>query len=269
MKDLFQHWPEVEGPVRKARRVCALTDFDGTLTPIVARPEDVVLSEAARRILRELASAPRAIVGVVSGRALSDVCDRVGVPGLWYVGNHGFEWRTPSGEEKKFYDEEEVRLIARIGEALVGAAAEFPGALVENKGPIVTLHFRRVQESLRTRIERTFSDVVDRFRPGISVTKGRMVLEVRPRSSRNKGIAVRQIVRDLPSGSFTLYFGDDETDRDVFRFLKGRGSSVQVGDEPVGGADYSLADPEGVLEVLGRVNSILRAAAKSGEHSQA
>lgn len=259
MKDLFQHWPEIERPLGGARCVCVLTDFDGTLTPIVARPEDAVLPEESRGLLSDLAAAPRAVVGVVSGRALKDLLDRVGVPGLWYVGNHGFEWRTPAGEEKKFYDDNETRLIAQIRDDLVGATAAIPGAFVEDKGPVATLHFRRVEENLWPRIERTFSDVVLRYRPRISVTKGRMVLEVRPRSSRNKGVAVRQIVRDLPSGSFTFYFGDDVTDRDVFRYLKGRICSVQVGDEPPGGADYSLAGPAEVLEALRRVNLILRA----------
>jgi len=80
-----------------ARRstVALFLDYDGTLTPIVPSPEDAQLSEAARQALEQAARTPNLDIVIVSGRALADVQQRVGVPGLTYVGNHGFEIEGP------------------------------------------------------------------------------------------------------------------------------------------------------------------------------
>src|SRR3989449_9819007 len=80
-----------------ARRatVVLFLDYDGTLTPIAARPEDARLSEAARQTLDQAARTPNLDIVIVSGRALADVRDMVAVPALTYVGNHGFEIEGP------------------------------------------------------------------------------------------------------------------------------------------------------------------------------
>ena len=68
-----------------------LLDYDGTLTPIVARPEIAILPDEARRSLEELAENERFVVGVVSGRELAELEGLVAIPGLIYAGNHGLE----------------------------------------------------------------------------------------------------------------------------------------------------------------------------------
>src|SRR5256712_8737793 len=80
-----------------ARRstVALFLDYDGTLTPSAARPEDARLSEAARQTLDQAARTPNLDIVIVSGRALADVRDMVAVPALTYVGNHGFEIEGP------------------------------------------------------------------------------------------------------------------------------------------------------------------------------
>nr|NIP73230.1 trehalose-phosphatase [Gammaproteobacteria bacterium]NIR30345.1 trehalose-phosphatase [Gammaproteobacteria bacterium]NIR98189.1 trehalose-phosphatase [Gammaproteobacteria bacterium]NIT63856.1 trehalose-phosphatase [Gammaproteobacteria bacterium]NIV20860.1 trehalose-phosphatase [Gammaproteobacteria bacterium] len=77
------------------KRPCLFLDYDGTLTPIVARPELAVLSEALRDTLRRLAR--RAMVAVISGRDLQDVRERVGLSELYYAGSHGFDIAGPAG----------------------------------------------------------------------------------------------------------------------------------------------------------------------------
>jgi trehalose 6-phosphate phosphatase len=69
----------------------------------------------------------------------------------------------------------------------------------------------------------------------------------------NKARAVSLIQRELPPGSLILYLGDDLTDRDVFRELKGSGLSVEVGGSDSGLADFTLPSPEMVTEVLCRL----------------
>src|SRR5436853_1532027 len=137
-----------------ARRstVALFLDYDGTLTPIVPRPEDAQLSEAARQTLDQAARTPNLDIVIVSGRALADLQQRVGVPGLTYVGNHGFEIEGPGISFR--HDE-----LERWRAALEAAAAELDlltasGARVERKGASVAFHERTVPEGERRRLER-------------------------------------------------------------------------------------------------------------------
>ncbi|HEV7664378.1 MAG TPA: trehalose-phosphatase, partial [Chloroflexota bacterium] len=80
-----------------AGRAGLVTDVDGTISPIVARPEDAAVLPAARDALAGL-SHLLSMVAVVSGRRASDARAMVGVDGLVYVGNHGLErWTADTG----------------------------------------------------------------------------------------------------------------------------------------------------------------------------
>jgi len=70
-------------------------DYDGTLTPIVERPELANLCEDTRWLLQALAQERRYTVSVISGRALSDLKNKVKIDGIIYSGNHGLEIEGP------------------------------------------------------------------------------------------------------------------------------------------------------------------------------
>ena len=57
--------------MEKAKHILFLSDYDGTLTPIVEKPELAVMTEDTRRLLISLANHPRFTVGIISGRALN------------------------------------------------------------------------------------------------------------------------------------------------------------------------------------------------------
>src|SRR3989304_3413466 len=95
MDHLFTAWNKLEAACRTADRVLVLADYDGTLTPIVSRPELAVLSDEMRDRLIILASVPKFTVGVISGRELLDVEALVAIGGLYYAGNHGLAMDGP------------------------------------------------------------------------------------------------------------------------------------------------------------------------------
>src|SRR5690349_22939246 len=95
-KDLFSEWEEIPRAGRRARKVFLFLDFDGTLAGIRRRPEDVHLSAELRRLLASLGRGG-AILAIISGRGLRDVCRRAGVRNIWYAGAHGYFLRTPRG----------------------------------------------------------------------------------------------------------------------------------------------------------------------------
>ena len=258
MTDLRDDWDFFTLRLSTAPSVCVLSDFDGTLVPLADDPDGVRLPESGRRILEALLAIGRAVVGIISGRSLADLGARVPIPGLWVVGNHGFEIRTPAGAETRFYEAADVEYLNGVRDELAAETAAVPGVLLEHKGPVIAVHYRRVSLPQIAEVERAFCRIMERHRTRLMMTQGNHVFEAALRSTRNKATAVRQIRRDLPAGSLVIYFGDDLSDRDVFRELQGTGVSVEVGAAEPTLAHYTLPDPAAVWEVLSRMLDTLR-----------
>ena len=219
-------------------RAAILLDVDGTLAPIVVRPELAQVPEEARAELRRLV-ARYALVGCISGRTGADAWRLVGVDGIAYVGVHGLElapeaeaWRAP------------LRTFA---------ALDWPW--VEDKGLTVAFHWREAEDEDAARAE--LEEVAERARAlGLEARWGRKVLELRPPVDAHKGTAVRALLaeRGLSRG---LYAGDDTTDLDAFRGLDGCEVAVRVAvasaESPAGlreADDLVVASPAELLEIL-------------------
>ncbi len=67
-----------------------ITDVDGTISPIVDVPDEARVTPRNLELLAALGT-QLTLTAVVSGRAAEDVYQRVGLPGLVYIGNHGME----------------------------------------------------------------------------------------------------------------------------------------------------------------------------------
>jgi trehalose 6-phosphate phosphatase len=234
------------------RRLALFLDYDGTLTPIVSRPELAVLPDATREVLRRLSS--RATVAVVSGRALADAKGLVGLEELVYAGNHGFEIRGPDGTAlSREIGAEFVGDVARARDALAGALAAVPGAWVEDKTHSLSVHYRQVAQDRAGDVEAA----VDRALAGLPRLRkhyGKKVIEIRPRISWDKGRAVLWLLEALGlqgKGVLPVYLGDDVTDEDAFRALAGRGMGVLVSETPrPSAAALRLRDPAEVRAFL-------------------
>lgn len=261
MIHLFRAWSKWAGRIRRAERVALLLDFDGTLSPIARRPEIPRLSPSRRKVLQDLGRNGRVVVGIISGRALRDLRHRVGIHGLYYAGNHGLELAGPG---IRFIHPEAVTarpLLRRIGMELGERLKGVPGILVENKTLSLSLHLRRVHPSHRSQVRRLFARTLKPYliREEVRVTRGKMVLEVRPAVHWDKGSAVRLIRRELrrSSRTFLCYLGDDETDEAAFRALGERDLAVFVGGRKRGSAaPYYLRDPGEVEDFLKRLRDL-------------
>ena len=210
-------------------------DFDGTLAPIVPTPDGATLLDAARAALESLATRADTRIAVVSGRALADVRTRVGLDSIYYAGNHGLEIEGPG-----MYRVHEGAAVARP--ALAECAGrlrvlerEHAGVLLEDKGLTLSLHYRRIAD------EEEAGRVVQRVHalcgglPGLRLTEGKKVVEVRPDVDWDKGRATLFLLDALLRGSAAapvVFIGDDRTDEDAFRALGGRGEGVIVAEPP-------------------------------------
>ncbi len=192
------------------------TDVDGTLSPIVDRPEDAVVPARMRALAEKLA---RRIdrFAVVSGRTPEQAAAMVGVSRATYFGNHGLA-SLENGVATLV--PEALPYVAIIAE-VEAAAARLPveGLVLENKGPILALHYRLSPEPQLAREAILAAARGFAHAHGLAVHEGRKVIELRPPLSRDKGQAVREIMRrDGIHGA--VYIGDDITDIDAFRVLR-------------------------------------------------
>ena len=222
-------------------RAAVLLDVDGTLAPIVARPQDAYVPEETRGELARLAGR-YALVACVSGRPRSEVERMVGVAGVAVVGEHGLE-------------------LAPEAAAWADRVAEFARGVdwpAERKPLSVSFHFRRAddQEAARAYLTRV-ADAAEA--EGLVPRWGRMVLEVRPPVAADKGTAVRTLVTRAGVRR-ALYAGDDRTDLDAFHGLDGLELGVRVAvrsaeapPELLAAADLVVDGTDGVLGLLRRL----------------
>jgi trehalose 6-phosphate synthase/phosphatase len=229
-------------------------DYDGTLVPLATRPDEARPSDAVRQTLLQAARMPNLDTVIVSGRALDDIKRMVDVPGLTYVGNHGFEIEGPGITFRHQQADRSRASLEAAADALV--ALSVPGARVERKGATVAYHVREVAPAERQQAVHAAEGVLRRQR--LRVTFGKLVLEGRPPVDWHKGRAVLHVLvsrhgADWPSRVRALYIGDDLTDEDAFRSLRGIGRSIRVASAPPAGvtaADFRLPDPDAVIQLL-------------------
>ncbi len=246
------------------RRAAVFLDYDGTLTPIVARPELAVLTDEVRRVLRRLAGV--STLAIVSGRDRADVARLVGLDGLIYAGSHGFDIAGPDGLAKEnARAAEALPALDAAGDRLDAALGGVEGALVERKRFAIAVHYRQVAEAEVAEVRRAVEAVAAEH-PELRQTGGKMILELRPRVDWDKGRAVLWLLDALGMGgddALPIYLGDDDTDDDAFVALAGRGVGILVSDaERPTAAQYVLTDTDeagrfldelaGVLEEGGR-----------------
>ncbi len=247
--------------LREARRILLLTDYDGTLTPIVERPELANLPEGTRLILQALARQYNFTLGVISGRALVDLKERMDVSGIIYAGNHGLEIEGP-GISFVNPVAEELRPILNIMHYLLSRAlGTIRGVFVENKGLSLSIHYRLAEEHRAREVERIVTQVVGGAEAAgkAKITSGKKVYEVRPAVTWDKGKAIRLLMKKYgkggrKSGLLPMYFGDDLTDEDGFRVIEnyGNGISIFVGEQvQQSAAHYFLKSPAEVATFLG------------------
>jgi trehalose 6-phosphate phosphatase len=196
-----------------------LTDVDGTLAPIVERPEEARVPQRAGELLEEL-SRRFGLVACISGRQALEARRLVGAEGVAYAGNHGLELLPPGEAEPQLDPALEgsglaaQRFVAGLDPGELGRA----GLRLEDKGPIQALHWRGAGDEggAESRAHEVAGAAAE---AGLKPHWGRKVLELRPPAGGGKDAAVSALLggREL---SVAAYAGDDRTDLDAFRRLR-------------------------------------------------
>ncbi|MFH8339865.1 trehalose-phosphatase [Streptomyces sp. AM6-12] len=239
-------------------------DFDGTLAPIVADPEQARAHPAAVAALTALA--PKvAHIAVITGRP-AGVAVRyggfAGVPGLDHLtvlGHYGAErWDAATGTVSAPAPHPGVAAVRAELPGLLDRVGAWRGTWIEEKGRAVAVHTRRAQDpqAAYEALRAPLTDLATRH--GLIVEPGRMVLELRP-PGMDKGVALGEYLRETGAGC-VLYAGDDLGDLPAYAAvdkLRAEGTpgllvcsgSTEVA-ELAERADLVVDGPEGVVRLL-------------------
>jgi trehalose 6-phosphate phosphatase len=242
-----------------------LTDFDGTLSPIVVEPAAARPARGVEQALRGLLGR-LAVVAVITGRAPIDARRRLGLDGVLVVGNHGAEWLEPDAAEPTPVPGADRARVA-VATAL-RRAGTVPDASVEAKGLSATVHYRaaRDPEAARSAI----LEALDSLPPEIALREGRMSVELRPAGFGDKGSAARAVI-DRYALRGVLVLGDDVTDIDMFSTVAslrregtlsaaivGVGGGAEMPTDVSAAADVVLRDPDEVVSLLADLAATVR-----------
>lgn len=247
-------------PILSARPLGLFSDIDGTLAPIVPRPEDARITPRCRELLRQLMDLG-ARVALITGRPLDMARKMTELDEAAYAASHGLEFwsngHAESAEGVAGYPRLVDQVLAEAGDL------ETPGVNVERKGAGVAFHYRLAAdtEAARAAILRAIESptAVQWF----TVLEGRKVFELRPKIDVSKGTAARILAARLGVKSI-ICVGDDRTDIDMFRAvssLREEGTaggsvavlSAEVAPDLLEAADYTVDGVGGVEWLLAEV----------------
>lgn len=238
-------------------------DVDGTLAPIVDLPENAAVPAETRNALEAL-TAHYALVACVTGRRALEARRMVGLDGITYAGNQGFELLRP-GEDEPTLDpaaEPGGERARNFLDSLDPEPLERAGLRREDKGPIQVVHWRGAPDEDRAR---ELAEGIASQAAGANLIPlwGRKVLDLRPVAGIDKGSAVHRLMVEHAPLDAAIFAGDDRTDLDAFRALKRLegtsrlGTAVRLGvytdespEEIEAEADMVVTGTDGVLKVL-------------------
>ncbi len=211
-------------------------DYDGVLTPIVERPEDAVISDGMREVVKNLAE--RTSVCVVSGRDRPVVQELMGLDNLVVAGSHGFDiWSPEEGRIERDQDDDFEELLDGVKDRVEREVEPIEGTSVEPKAASVAVHYRQVADEEKPKVEEIVDGILGEHPDELKMTPGKMVYEIQPKIDWDKGKAVLYLIETLGldrGDMVPIYLGDDVTDEDAFNALADTGIGVFVGspDDP-------------------------------------
>ncbi|MFQ5797257.1 MAG: trehalose-phosphatase [Bacteroidota bacterium] len=265
MRYLFDHWERIAKKLERADRLLLLFDYDGTLTPIVRRPQQARLDGRTKKWLGCVTRLPRVTVGIISGRAIADVSQLVSVWNVYYAGNHGLEILAG---ERRFVHPIALRAkstLRTIAGRLKRALRDVAGATIDDKEFTLSVHYRLVERGQIRLVKQRFMEILRPFlsSSSVEVTRGKKVLEVRPNVGWNKGDAVGWLMKTFGKRTpFPVFVGDDATDEDAFRRLRSCGLTVRVGKSSSSRAHYYVKGTEDVCDLLQSIYELRRNSAR-------
>ena len=237
--------------VHEASQKALLLDYDGTLAPFRVQPNKAFPYPGVREVLNKIMQTPSTRMVIITGRQTKDLIPLLQLqrdPEIW--GSHGLERLKPDGSyEIAITNEDALKGLVAADKwcEAVGFADR-----CEQKPGCLAIHWRGLDdqeiEKIRNQVKPKWSLIADGWQLSLREFDGGLELRV---PGRNKGDAVKTILKEMGRGAVAAYLGDNSTDEDAFKSIKGKGLGILVRKElrPTA-ADIWLTPPEELLEFL-------------------
>ncbi|HET9950577.1 MAG TPA: trehalose-phosphatase [Candidatus Eisenbacteria bacterium] len=259
-RSLFAHrvWERLHDTLRSRAAILVALDLDGTLAPIVGRPERARVLPRILPLLAKGARRRRTRIAIVSARPASAIRRLVPIAGVQRVGQYGLEGPFAPPAERRRTLHRAADALAILAESGVEPIA---GAWVERKRLTVAIHGRAVPPVHRPALDRVVHRLArDARRLGFRPQIGRRVVDFVP-AGFDKGTALLEIIR-AHRPDVTLYFGDSPSDERAFRALGPDDFPIRVGAGATA-APFRVGGPGDVARVL---SAVVRLRADSASH---
>lgn len=204
-------------PTVLAQSPCGLAfDIDGTLSPIAPTPDEASIYPGVLPLLEQ--AQKYAHIAILTGRSIDDGASKINLDGLTYIGTHGLEWSeglpwlhpveiTP---EVLNYYEQGKYLLDLVEQHL----SELPGVIVQRKRIGGSIHYRLALDPVETRQKLLSLLEQPAQQVNMSLSEGKLIVEIRVPLPVHKGQAVRQFVQRYNLNAI-VFAGDDRTDLDA------------------------------------------------------
>lgn len=230
--------PEIDNDLRAAlaafaahERVLVALDFDGTMSPLVDRPEDARPLPDSALAFQSLSQRPGIYAALVSGRNLASLAAVYPepVPEIC-IGSHGAERRVPQ-EFSADWEEQPLSAVQldrlkQLSTALETIAQMHKDVTLEYKPSATVLHVRRAQPEVGIAAIAEAKLALSSI-PGVKLLEGKSVLEASVHQG-DKGESLTWL-RELLHVDAVLFVGDDVTDENGFRVLTSSDLGIKVG----------------------------------------
>lgn len=244
MKYLFSTAGETALANLLAKPTLLAFDFDGTLAPIVDRPQDARMPDESRYILKALCEA--APVALISGRSVADLQTRIGVRPKYLVGNHGLEG-IPDNDDRLAACHAVCEGWRSQLAPLLAADPAAAGVALEDKTYSLTLHYRLAPNPPAA--AHWLHGALAALTPAPHVIGGKHVFNLMPAQSSNKRHALESLLRQ-EGLEHALYAGDDDTDEAIFSDAPPPWLTVRIEPSPVSAARFFLRQQEEMATLL-------------------
>lgn len=240
----------------KSQNRLFLIDYDGTLTPIVKRPELAVLDNKTKDLLQKILSNDLNTVVIISGRKKEFIEEQFRNMNPILIAEHGYFIKYPGTEWEKSIDID-LSWKEKIQPVLNDYVDRCNGSMVEDKYASVVWHYRNADEDIASlRINELKDDLSEilKTESKLYVLEGDKVLEVKS-ILYDKGTVASNLI-NKGNFDFILALGDDSTDEDLFKVIPDYGFTIKVGIKP-SNARYNVKNQDQIYEILNLFNGQL------------
>ncbi|MEI7474533.1 MAG: trehalose-phosphatase [bacterium] len=248
----------IESKIKYKEKILLMFDYDGTLTPIVDKPELAVLDKKVKNSLEKIASTDFINVSIITGRQVIVIKELSGInsDNVNIYGLHGGEMKLGTEIINNTFSLKNNNLEL-FKNSLKEKLNNYNGIFIEDKEYTISLHYRLANEKDSLTAVELFKTQADFYNlhEDFRYQNGKKVIEILPKKfSKNNAVASQ--IANCPE-YFPVFFGDDLTDISAFEEVK-RHNGMAIG---VGNIEFSGIDDYIEVEELGlfiqRINTII------------